>query len=245
MSDTEIEIEGAIEVIEPVKAEIKKIEKKDPFYDLIHGRRDKLLPMLDGDDTQLEKLARCFIFSLYKDNLIHCNQQSIIEGFIKVCQLKLDPSSGLGKLYLINYNGSLNVQVGYQGWLELLWRKPLVTNVYSHAVYEGDTFELEYGSTIRYKHIPMFKSDTLWMTYAVVKFNNGEFQIKTASLKEISESKAASKGSHSAHSPWNKYFDAMAQIVPLRKIGKNLALSISDHEFINNPTNHIDLQEVA
>ncbi len=216
----------------PIKEE--KIIKQEPFYKLINDRREKLLPILDDDNALLEKMARSFVFTLYKDHLTGCNQQSIIEAFIKCCELKLDPVSGLGKLYLINYNGNLNVQVGYQGWLELLWRAPLVSNVYSNVVYEEDEFEVEYGITTSFRHKPKFQSEKLKMTYAFVKFNNGESQIKTASIKEIMESKAASKGSHSAHSPWNKYFDAMAQIVPLRKLAKNLSLAIrNDDEFIN------------
>jgi recombination protein RecT len=212
----------------------EKIIRQEPFYKLINDRREKLLPILDDDGALLEKMARSFVFTIYKDNLTQCNHQSIIEAFIKCCELKLDPVSGLGKLYLINYNGNLNVQVGYQGWLELLWRAPLVANVYSNVVYEEDEFEVEYGITTSFRHKPKFQSERLKMTYAFVKFNNGESQIKTASIKEIMESKAASKGSHSSHSPWNKYFDAMAQIVPLRKLAKNLSLAIrNDDEFIN------------
>jgi len=226
------------EGVEEIKEE-KAVARPDPFYKLINDRREKILPLLNLDSVLLEKMARSFVFTIWssantKNDLTHCNQQSIIQGFIKCCELKLDPASGLGKLYLINYKGSLNVQVGYQGWLELLWRSPLVTNVYSNIVYEDDEFELEYGNDILYRHKPKFLSDKVQRTYAVVKLSNGEMQIKTANLKEIMESKAASKGNDLPYSPWNKYFDAMAQIVPLRKLAKNLALAIrNDDEFIN------------
>jgi len=233
-------VEEVQELTNTSKIEEVKIVKQEPFYKLINDRREKLLPILNEDNTLLEKMARSFVFTLYKDNLTQCNQQSIIEAFIKCCELKLDPISGLGKLYLINYNGNLNVQVGCQGWLELLWRSPLVSNVYSNVVYEEDEFDVEYGINTIFRHKPKFKSETVRMTYAFVKFNNGESQIKTASMKEIMESKKASKGANSPHSPWNKYFDAMAQIVPLRKLAKNLSLTIrNDDEFINE--NHDDL----
>ena len=246
MSKTEIvqeELDYIPETIEIAKEE--RIVRQEPFYKLINDRREKLLPILDDDNSLLEKMARSFVFTIYKDGLTQCNQQSIIEAFIKCCELKLDPVSGIGKVYLINYNGSLNVQVGYQGWLELLWRSPLVSNVYSNVVYEEDEFEVEYGNSVNFRHKPRFLSDKLKMTYATVKLNNGELQVKTASMKEILESKTASKGSSSHHSPWNKYFDAMAQIVPLRKLAKNLSLAIrNDDEFINNEIKNLNSDEI-
>lgn len=214
---------------------IKTIEKDDRIYKMISDRKEKFLPLVDNNNSQLEKLARSFIFCLHKNDLTQLNAHSIMEGFIKCCELNLDPANGLGKLYLLDYKGSLNVQVGYQGWLELLWRSPLVVNVYSNAVYEGDHFEVKFGVNTTYDHQPKYISDILKLTYAVVKLKSGNIQIKVASLKEIQESKKASLGSNSPHSPWNKYYDSMAQIVPMRKIAKNLALAIrQDDEFASS-----------
>lgn len=211
------------------------LPEKEPFFGLINQRQEKILPLLGNDNKMYEKLLRSYVFELYaKEEFKNCNQKSIVDGFIKCCELKLDPSVALGKIYMINHGGTLNLQVGYQGWLELLWRSPLVTNVYANQVYEGDDFEVRYGVDTEYYHVPKFMSEELRFTYAVVKFKSGDIQLQIAKKKEIMESKAASKGSQSVHSPWNKYFDSMAKIVPMRKIAKNLALAIRcDDEFVN------------
>ena len=134
---------------------VELTEKTNPHVDLINKRQKSILPLLDNDYKLYEKYLRSFVFELYsKEEFKNCNAKSILDTFIKVCEYKLEPSASLGKLYLIVYNGQLTVQVGYQGWLELLWRSPLVANVYSNVVYEGDEFTPEYGNNIIYRHIP-------------------------------------------------------------------------------------------
>jgi phage RecT family recombinase len=230
------ETEKLTTAISEIQTEVGK-EKQNPHMALIDARQSMILPLLNDDIKRYQKLLRSYIFEIYsKDDLKNCNAKSILDGFVKICELDLEPSASLGKLYLINYNGQINVQVGYQGWLESLWRSSKVANVYSNVVYEGDEFQVEYANNNKYKHIPAFASDEIKLTYAVVKFKSGDIQIKTAKMDEILKSKAASKGGNSSYSPWNKYFDSMAQIVPMRKIAKNLALAFANKcndEFIN------------
>jgi len=196
------------------------------------------LPLFNNNHIRLEKLVRSFVFALHKNNLASVNALSLIEGFIKLAELNLDPS-GSGKVYLTNNKGNLNVQVGYQGYLELLWRSNLVANIYSNIVYEGDEFSVEYGPRTNFSHKPKFESDKLKLTYAVVILKSGDIQVKVASKKEIDESKALSRGSDSSYSPWNKHYDAMAQIVPLRKIAKNLSLAIRQDDELDSQASDV------
>lgn len=228
------------EEIEEVTQTTQTNEKKaEPVYQWISDNREKFLPFFKGNVNAFERMARTYVAEVYKCNLVgECTSKSITTGFTKCCEYDLEP--GTGKVYLLKYynnqlkKNELSVQVGYQGYLDLLWRSPLVENVYSNVVYKGDLFELRYGNEVYYSHTPKYESTELRLTYAVVNFKNGHIQIRVASKDEIDESKSVSKGSSSASSPWNKYYDAMAQVVPMRKLCKNLALAIRiDDEFIN------------
>ena len=129
----------AKEVIEPVKQEVEETIKEDQFYRLIKDREKKILPILDHDSALFEKMARSFVFTLYKEDsiienknkvtrstpqlrLIHARPQSIVEGFIKCCENRLEPVTDSGKIYMRNDNSSLEVTIGYQGYLDILWR---------------------------------------------------------------------------------------------------------------------------
>lgn len=197
------------------------------------------LPFLNGDVTKFQKLAASYSFAL-KENpeLLKCDPDSIIKGFKKCCELSLDPSPNLGKIYLIprknNDKGTYEVvaQTGYQGLLEIAMRRTdIISNIYAQIVYEGDEFEIVYGKDIDYRYIPKFKSTQLKLTFAVIKFKDGNICIEYASKEEIDESRRRSK----TDKVWRAYYNSMAKIVPLRKILKlALCLNIDDDTFIKD-----------
>ena len=94
---------------------------------------------------------------------------------------------------------------------------------------------MEYGNNITYRHVPKFKSRKLWLTYAVVKFKNGDIQIEVSNIEDIEKSKDYSKSADRAGSPWKEHYNSMAKIVPLRKVAK-IALSITtdDDEYMSH-----------
>ena len=158
----------------------------------------------------------------------------MINAFYKCCEYGLDPASSIGHAWLIPYKGTVDLQIGYRGWLKLLFNSPLVANVYSYPVYEDDEFFYELGMNPNIRHIPSKEPkelDKLIATYGVVKLKNGEAQIRVCFRDEIEESKAASRGSHKPDSPWNNHYEAMALVVPIRKMGKNLGLPLKIEDF--------------
>lgn len=158
----------------------------------------------------------------------------MINAFYKCCEYGLDPASSIGHAWLIPYKGVVDLQIGYRGWLKLLFNSPLVANVYSYAVYEDDEFSYELGMNPNIKHIPSKEPqelNKLIATYGVVKLKNGEAQIRVCFKDEIEESKASSRGSHKPDSPWRNHYEAMALVVPIRKMGKNLGLPLKIEDF--------------
>ena len=208
---------------------------KDGIYELCNTRREKLLPFLNNNTLQFEKLARSFAWEINtNDKLKCCSKLSMINAFYKCCEYGLDPASSIGHAWLIPYKGTVDLQIGYRGWLKLLFNSPLVANVYSYPVYENDEFSYELGMNPNIKHIPSKEPkelDELIATYGVVKLKNGEAQIRVCFKDEIEESKTSSRGSHKPDSPWRNHYEAMAMVVPIRKMGKNLGLPLKIEDF--------------
>ena len=70
------------------------------------------------------------------------------------------------------------------------------------------------------KHIPVKGNkdiEQLIASYGIVKFNNGESQIRVCFRNKIDKSMASSRGSTRDDYPWKKYFEAMTLVVPIRK----------------------------
>lgn len=236
--------------MQTAEIDIKAVQpKKDGIYDICNTRRDKLLPFLNGNNMHFEKLARSFAWEINTNtSLKSCSQISIINAFYKCCEYGLDPASSLGQAWMIPYSGAIDFQIGYRGWLKLLFNNPLVANVYSHAVYANDEFEYELGMHPTVTHKPTKSNQErgeLIATYGIVKLKNGEAQIKVCWLDEIEESKASSRSSNKSNSPWTKHFEAMALVVPIRKLGKNLGLPLRIEDFDEGMNEEQNIQEVA
>jgi len=227
--------QASMEVIEQDKVATIVPKPKDGIYELCSARKDKLLPFLNNNTLLFEKLARSFAWEINtNDKLRICSQLSIINAFYKCCEYGLDPASSLGQAWLIPYKSTIDLQIGYRGWLKLLFNNPLVSNVYSYGVYKDDLFEYELGMNPNIRHVPSKEKqlkENLIATYGVVKLKSGEAQIKVCFRDEINESMECSSGSYKSDSPWVKHFEAMALVVPIRKLGKNLGLPLKIEDF--------------
>lgn len=223
------------QVVKPAVTEPQIVKPRDGIYELCNARKEKLLPFLNNNNMHFEKLARSFAWEINtNDKLKSCNQISMMQAFYKCCEYGLDPAASLGQVWLIPYSGKLELQIGYRGWLKLLFNNPMVSNVYSYNVYENDEFDYELGMNPNVKHVPAKYKQTreqLIAAYGIVKFNNGESQIRVCFRDEIDESMAASKGSHRPDSPWKNHFEAMSLVVPIRKMGNNLGLPLKIEDF--------------
>jgi len=235
--------QASMEVIEQDKVVAIVPKPKDGIYELCSARKDKLLPFLNNNTLLFEKLARSFAWEINtNDKLRICSQLSIVNAFYKCCEYGLDPASSLGQAWLIPYKGAVDLQIGYRGWLKLLFNNPLVSNVYSYGVYKDDLFEYELGMNPNIKHVPSKEKqlkENLIATYGVVKLKSGEAQIRVCFRDEINESMESSRSSHKPDSPWVTHFEAMALVVPIRKLGKNLGLPlrVEDYDEVVNSEN--------
>jgi recombination protein RecT len=227
--------QASMEVIEQDKVAAIVPKPKDGIYELCSARKDKLLPFLNNNTLLFEKLARSFAWEINtNDKLRICSQLSIVNAFYKCCEYGLDPASSLGQAWLIPYKSTIDLQIGYRGWLKLLFNNSLVSNVYSYGVYKDDLFEYELGMNPNIKHVPSKEKqvrENLIATYGVVKLKSGEAQIKVCFRDEINESMESSRSSHKPDSPWVTHFEAMALVVPIRKLGKNLGLPLKIEDY--------------
>lgn len=196
------------------------------------------LPLLNGNKKRFKKLAAGFSFAFTENpDLKKCTRRSVVTGFRKCCMYNLDPSPELGKMYLIPRQNTkrgvyeLVAQTGYQGLLEILMRsRDKVSHVYAQTVYEGDEFEITYGKDVDYRYVPKFKSTKLVLTFAVLKFKNGNIHIEYATKEEIDEARRRSK----TDKVWSQHYKPMAEVVPLRKLVKRaLSFNIDSDTYID------------
>lgn len=158
---------------------------------------------------------------------------SLLGGVMQAAQLGLEPGL-LGQCYLLpfknNKKGTTEVQfiIGYKGMIDLARRSGHIQSIYAHAVYENDDFEYELGLEPKLKHTPSMSADKgeYIGSYAVAHFKDGGYQMEFMPKAEIEKRRNASPGGRSKFSPWNNYYEEMANKTVIRHMWKYLPISV-------------------
>lgn len=107
--------------------------------------------------------------------LAACTVRSIQLAVFKAAELGLELLPELAQAYIVPRSGQATFQIGYKGWRELAYRSGVVRVVQAFAVYDGDYFEVEYGTNARIVHRPAMgpaRGDPIGY-YAVADMTNG------------------------------------------------------------------------
>lgn len=153
--------------------------------------------------------------------LAECSPQSVLGSLMTCAQLGLRPGV-LGHAWVLPYWNSksrTNVAqliVGCKGYVELAYRNPQVSSVIARTVYEGDTFDVEYGLEDKLIHKPAMKGErsTPIAHYAIFKTASGgrAFWVMTEDEMQVHKRRHAPKNkAGNIVGPWNSDYEAMAR----------------------------------
>lgn len=165
--------------------------------------------------------------------LRNADMGSLLGGVMQAAQLGLEPGL-LGQCYLLpfknNKKGITEVQfiIGYKGMIDLARRSGHIQSIYAHAVYENDEFEYELGLNPKLNHTPTMESEKgqYLGSYAVAHFKDGGYQMEFMPKAEIDKRRNSSPGGRSKYSPWNNYYEEMANKTVIRHMWKYLPISV-------------------
>lgn len=173
-----------------------------------------------------ERFTRIVLSALSSTpELNNCSRESFLGAMMTSAQLGLEPNTPLGQAYLIPYNNrkkgvtECQFQLGYKGLIDLAYRSG-VKSIQVHEVYEGDTFECEYGLQPTLKHKPALTDrGKVIAYYAVFETAEGGTGFEIMSRDDIlKHAKQYSKSFGSG--PWQTDFDAMAKKTVLKRVLK-------------------------
>lgn len=162
-----------------------------------------------------------------------CTMGSVINSVIQSGMLGLEPNTPLGHAYLIPYKRECTFQVGYRGLMNLAMRGGQVRKFDPQVVYEGDEFEIEYGSNEHMVHRPRFSSQEWLGAYSLCKLATGEMSwlyLPKATILGIrdnhSQSYRQDLENKTRYSPWTTAEDEMAMKTAVKRHCKRLELNV-------------------
>lgn len=182
-----------------------------------------------AEHVTAERLIKVAITAVLKNPaLLECSQESMMLALIEVGSIGLEPTGVLGQAYLVPYYNKntsqkeVQLQVGYRGMAELVYRAGKVYDIDPQVVHEGDEFEYSLGLHPVLRHVPSDGEGLLTHAYAVARYEIGESKFVVLTRDEVLKIKAASKG---RGGPWVDWEEEMWKKSAVRRICKSLPMS--------------------
>lgn len=127
------------------------------------------------------------------------NPGSLFASILAAAEIGLTPNNG--EFYLIprKINGKLTVvpQIGYQGIAAILLRSKKIESIQTRCVFEGDSFEVRYGSEETLHHVPNLEAEqstqTLKYVYATAFLANKRQQFTVLTKNQLMKLKSMSR----------------------------------------------------
>lgn len=160
--------------------------------------------------------------------LAECSPQSVLGSLMTCAQLGLRPGV-LGQAWVLPYwdsKSKTNVAqliIGYKGYVDLAYRSGQIASIIARTVYEGDTYDIEYGLDEKLVHRPALKGErtTPVAHYAVVRLANGgsSFWVMTEDEMQAWKQRYAPRNkAGNIVGPWTSDYEAMARKTALLRL---------------------------
>lgn len=163
--------------------------------------------------------------------LLDASPMTLFTACIHAGALGLKIGGVLGQCYLVPFKGSVQLIVGYKGYVQLVNRSGEVGIMHAETVWDTDEFTYELGSSPFIRHVRRDPATLKEMEarkathfYATVQTKSGPvFQVMSRLECELHRSKFAMfKG---ASGPWFEHFEAMSMKTCVIKLCKFLPMS--------------------
>lgn len=192
------------------------------------GEIARALPRHLSADRMARIALTCF---RQNPKLSQCQPASVFAAVIQASQLGLEPGL-LGQCYLIPYKDECQLQLGYQGLVDLVRRTGRVKRIEAHVVRDGDKFTYRTGLQTVLEHEPALDGDPgeMRLAYAVAEFSDGGFNVEVMTRQQIESIRDRSQNVQNARkwnkaTPWDTDTEEMWRKTLLRRICKYLPRS--------------------
>lgn len=209
-------------------------------------RADALMAILPGsmDYARFRKVVTLAISKNPK--LLECTPASIIRSVMEAAELGFEPTGLLGRAYLVPYRRNVapkgrpaqyvqeaQLQIGYMGLVDLTLNSGRVRAAEARLVYEGDAFEVAFGTEPHVIHQPAFQTNDpsdIILAYAVLWYTDGTWDVEVMRKAEIDGIRARSRSANDG--PWITDYGEMAKKTVLRRLAKRGPLTVEAIEAI-------------
>jgi recombination protein RecT len=212
--------------------------KTKDFRDMLEKAKPVLASVLPAH-IKPERLIRIALAAISRNqDLLNCDQNSILQSVMTASQLGLEPNTPLGHSYLVAYwNSKLQRKEaqfipGYRGLIELARRSGSVQSISAHLVHDKDEFSYEEGTSPKIVHKPCLTNERgkVRLAYAVAFLKDTPLpQVEVMTLDDLNKIKmrtASKKKDGSIVGPWVTDEGEMQRKTVVKRLCKYLPMTI-------------------
>jgi len=124
------------------------------FLNSMQQMAGMLKDVIPGAGTAESFIAQAYIYAKHNPKILNCTEASLANTLMACAQtgLNLNPQGNLA--HIVPFKGQAQLIIGYQGYIDLMFRCAGVIDVDPQIVYVGDEFEYERGTRPYIKHRP-------------------------------------------------------------------------------------------
>ncbi|AVI94079.1 Phage RecT family protein [Oenococcus oeni] len=180
--------------------------------------------------------------------LSNASASSILSGAMKAATLNLSIDPNLGYAYFVPYGHEAQLQVGYQGLIQLAQRSGQIKILNAAPIYEEQFKSLDpvTGKLILNKKVIPDKNKKPIGYVAYLKTVTGFEHTEFMSYTDIEKfAKRFSKSFNSSTSPWKTDFNAMAKKTLIKQVLKYAPMSIDLQTAVSADNDDIEVKDVT
>ena len=117
-------------------------QRKSELAPFVLGSRNQITSLLEDKKKADKFIAAAMVIACDK-SLSNCSPDSITQALVGVAMADLSIDKNLGQCYFIPYKDSVQLQIGYKGYIQLLFRAGWL--VKSFPVFNCDKFSMEFN----------------------------------------------------------------------------------------------------
>jgi recombination protein RecT len=174
-----------------------------------------------------ERFGRIVLTELRRTpKLYDCSPESLLGAVMVSAQLGLEPGP-LGHVYLIPFKRTVQLVIGYRGYIDLAYRSGVLRSMQAVTVREGDDFAYRNGTRSFLDHTPAGapgeRAPVAW--YAVATLKTGGAPFSVIYPEDVVKARGMSAAGNAPDGPWALHYDAMARKTAVRRLAPMLPMT--------------------
>lgn len=225
-----------------LEMKLEKAVKEPDVPEAVHTKSDAFMEFMERHKADFamvvpkhlspERVMRVAIAAARRNpELMSCWLPSVVGGCLEASALGLEINTPLHHAYLIPFKNNktrrteAQLIIGYEGYIELMYKHPKVFSVFFNVVHEKDTFRYSYGKEENIEHFEYEGKDrgavTHFYAYAHIGENGFRFVVVPDSeAQRIRDEFSKSYQMNKTEGPWATDYVAMGCKTALRKLQK-------------------------